>query len=1647
MQDSATTSTPIATTTKLDPDQGTEVDVTHYRGMIGSLLYLTASRPDIMYATCLYTRFQANPRESHLIAVKRIFRYLKGTPSLGLWYARESYFGLCGYSDADFEGYKIDMKSTSGSCQFLGGRLVSWFSKNQKSISTSTAEAEYIAAESCCAQIMWMRNQLLDYGMSYSKIPIYCENQSAIAMTGNPGQHSLTKHISIRYIVSCWSGDLPNLYPGFGGRHISGITFATNNFVVVLDHQELPNEFHIIQDFLASSPLKYALTEPARVSFKSVMQVWNTAVFGKGPSGTVLMSFEFNGVTHHVTPAIVEEALHLPILGDNVPDTITDSTLFEFVTKLGYNVEVKKYGSLFRTKLKREWNFFFDTISRCFLNKTSNFDALPSGSLKIGCSLIYYKVFDYGSFVLKSLSDRKADKLGYVCFIRFFQLIFCHLCPDVIFEDDVILPICRITEKNVKSLVNSDKANGFQGNAFIPDEVRLFLKEKMPTRYGSITDSIGQGETHPVPDPSIQPKHSLKQSTTTSTVSQKTLVVKAKKSARSNVSGRQSGSKDFSSTPLTKKKSQGVLIKKADRVEEVVVKRKLILGTNSDSEDDMSLSSKFKIQKEVADTAHEAVAQTTKPQKKRKLIKSRYHIPLRVTNTDGHATSNPDESSIPDAHANPDEKVVETASKLGFSPPPILKKRKEDEIVFKRQKKLKGSRPQEPELQSSSAAIEDPATQEPLTQSVSEGKADGMVTQEPFSQRENEDINIPAPQEPSSQSENAGKTASVSRELPDIAQGVSGIPDMEIMVENTITEGSTQEPLTQSVKAASEPQATQEPLVANTDASQSNPDSVAPDASGAHDAEPVLIQPLDSRPLIDPISDHQDKLKGIAIPDPDNTDDSDDSDDDDDDDVEKDQLTTALKSSLGTTHGFSGTFMTGKATTGKATAQDFSGPSATDPAEQLRRHEWDNEWYRSADPVSYPCALHHASYAASLIQNKDIRNHLKATTLLSKSLKDEIDSVKAANSLVRTDISQSLAKAPIALQLRVVDSHVKSLITEQSFINNRIDSLASKGEKVSQTKCTPDLVLRKDDDNSGNDGDDLVRKGETSDAAMIKSSRQTTQSESMQSTHVSDSGVRTVRTLVKSQILTEEQILTGDQILTPGHGQTLSTIPEGDEDVFIENAEDAANLFKNFKTKGGDVVTLYHTDKRVQQLFARKALSISTEEYPDLSQEEFLKQQKEIMESFNNHAAVRGRGRGRRGARRGRRSTQSVPRQTRSRGLRIKEITEDIQILKVPDTQIVRTTFHEDDSNPDTVQDPDESEILHEVGLLILSTVVDSHNSEVDEEEEARRREIRRTTDREFNLYVQRLIKSSKLLWKNGRRQQHQLEKSYVLEKEKDKKWKHIDTLECNRPINFQSGGIIPNLPGAAQAVSSQRSKALWMEKISRLKQMPHNTRVGIGHRDAEFLNMPYVDPHALVEFGGNLTSEHLNNLQAVDIVLDYHDGAEKKEKLLYFMKDGSVKKISIQELLVKTTKELKYVHYLLKWKNRVCKEWSDLILSTIRLRFDEGRNYDGNYTPMYLNMRDQEVEMQRGSAIKVMSFGIKQLTLNPDGKEIAYLLVEEYNLQRSSIQNLREAIYQIDEEDEELRNLKERLIQILEDKEENLLSNFLKMNLFYQRI
>ncbi|GKE87650.1 hypothetical protein Tco_1565125 [Tanacetum coccineum] len=158
--------------------QGKQVNATLYHDMIGSLLYLTASRPDLNYVVCLCVRHQAKPTKKHLQAVKRMFRYLNGTINMGLWYLKDTDMSLTAYADVDHAGCQDTKRSTSKSAHFLGDKLVSWSSKKQKSTAISSIE---------------------DYVFQFNKIPLYCDNKSVIALCRNNVQHSRAKNIDIRY--------------------------------------------------------------------------------------------------------------------------------------------------------------------------------------------------------------------------------------------------------------------------------------------------------------------------------------------------------------------------------------------------------------------------------------------------------------------------------------------------------------------------------------------------------------------------------------------------------------------------------------------------------------------------------------------------------------------------------------------------------------------------------------------------------------------------------------------------------------------------------------------------------------------------------------------------------------------------------------------------------------------------------------------------------------------------------------------------------------------------------------------------------------------------------------------------------------------------------------------------------------------------------------------------------------------------------------------------------------------------------------------------------------------------------------------------------------------------------------------------------
>nr|GFA54803.1 copia protein [Tanacetum cinerariifolium] len=159
-------------------------------------------RPDIMFSVCLCARFQEAPKTSHLEAVKRIFRYMKGTMHLGLWYPKGTNIKTVVYAESNDAVDYVNRKSTNGICTFVGCYLTSWFSK-KTALAISTTEAEHISAEKVCQQALWMKQALIDYDIRLDDVPIMCNNKGAIDLSKNPMQHSQSKHIKIRHHFLC----------------------------------------------------------------------------------------------------------------------------------------------------------------------------------------------------------------------------------------------------------------------------------------------------------------------------------------------------------------------------------------------------------------------------------------------------------------------------------------------------------------------------------------------------------------------------------------------------------------------------------------------------------------------------------------------------------------------------------------------------------------------------------------------------------------------------------------------------------------------------------------------------------------------------------------------------------------------------------------------------------------------------------------------------------------------------------------------------------------------------------------------------------------------------------------------------------------------------------------------------------------------------------------------------------------------------------------------------------------------------------------------------------------------------------------------------------------------------------------------------
>nr|GEU57059.1 hypothetical protein [Tanacetum cinerariifolium] len=315
-----------------------DVDSHLYRSMIGSLMYLTASRPDIIFAVCACAcaRHQVTPKECHLHAVKRIFRYLKGHPKLGLWYPKESPFDLVAYLDSDYGGATQDRKSTTRG------------------------------------------NQLLDYGYNFMNTKIYIDNNNAICIVKNPVYHSKTKHIEIRhhFIRDCFEKKLISVDHIHTDENVADFLtkpFDAGRFQYLVG--EYNTDFHPIVDFIAASPLRYALTVKPTVFVSHIRQFWSTARIKTTDEGTQILA-TVDGIQKTVSESSLRR--NLKLRDEDGINSLPDTELFENLTLIGYNISQNQKYTFQKGQFSHQWKYLIHTIMQCLSPKSTGFNEFSS---------------------------------------------------------------------------------------------------------------------------------------------------------------------------------------------------------------------------------------------------------------------------------------------------------------------------------------------------------------------------------------------------------------------------------------------------------------------------------------------------------------------------------------------------------------------------------------------------------------------------------------------------------------------------------------------------------------------------------------------------------------------------------------------------------------------------------------------------------------------------------------------------------------------------------------------------------------------------------------------------------------------------------------------------------------------------------------------------------------------------------------------------------------------------------------------------------------------------------------------------------------------------------------------------------------------
>ncbi|GKC75201.1 putative ribonuclease H-like domain-containing protein [Tanacetum coccineum] len=467
--DVKTASTPMETHKPLLKDaDGEDVDEHLYRSMIGSLMYLTSSRPDIMFAVCACARYQVNPKVSHLHAVKRIFRYLKGQPKLGLWYPKDSPFDLVAYTDSDYAGASLDRKSTTGGCQFLGYRLISWQCKKHTVVPNFTTKAEYIAASNCCGQstIYIVKNPVFHSKTKHIEIrhhfirdsnekkliqmiKIHTDHNVADLLTKafdvsrfqyliainaarynlllllkvNAARHHLLLLMKVTVVrhnlllpiqVNAVEGDFINtLIQGF----IQSLT-QFQSLIRVLSKPEESDGFEQIVDFLNANPINYALTVNPTIYTSCIKQFWATAK-AKTVNEEVQIQALVDGKKVIVTKASVRRDLQLA--DKNGTECLPNATIFVELEIIGYEKLTQKL-TFYKAFFAPQWKFLIHTILQCLSAKTTAWNEFSITIASAVICLATNQKFNFSKYIFDNMVKNLEGRVKLLMYPRFVQV-------------------------------------------------------------------------------------------------------------------------------------------------------------------------------------------------------------------------------------------------------------------------------------------------------------------------------------------------------------------------------------------------------------------------------------------------------------------------------------------------------------------------------------------------------------------------------------------------------------------------------------------------------------------------------------------------------------------------------------------------------------------------------------------------------------------------------------------------------------------------------------------------------------------------------------------------------------------------------------------------------------------------------------------------------------------------------------------------------------------------------------------------------------------------------------------------------------------------------------------------------------------------